>query len=181
MASTYRQYNEIVYHTSIGQAKQLEKVAGAMDPTLRAGKRGRSDSLSSISSTASTSSLHSLHSACSLSPLNKIQRGTSKPPSETLECNLPPTCFPSTQSFDTVQELERHQLAFHTFVCRSMVRDKTPVEGEAGPSDLWNVPREFTSRKRDQWKECRKIFPDQRVLDLVSLPYHHSTGQSVHS
>jgi len=152
-----------------------------MDATPRAGKRGRSDSLSSILSTASTSSLHSLHSARSLSPLNKIQRGSSKPPSETLECNLPPTCFPTTQSFDTVQELERHQLAFHTFVCRAMVRDKTPVEGEPGPSDLWNVPREFTSRKRDQWKECRKIFPDQRILDLVSLHFHLSIGQSVHS
>jgi len=140
-----------------------------MDSTPRAGKRGRSDTISSASSTASTSSLHSQTSARSFSSLNKIQRGTSKPHSKSLECNLPPTCFPTSQSFDTVSELERHQLAFHTYICRAMVRDKTPlVEGEAGPSNLWNVPREFMSRKRDQWKECRKIFPDQRLLDLVS-------------
>jgi hypothetical protein len=140
-----------------------------MDSTPRAGKRGRSDSISSASSTASTSSLHSHTSAHFPSPLNKIQRGTSKPQSESLECNPPPTCFPTSQSFDTASELERHQLAFHTYICRAMVRDKTPlVEGEAGPSNLWNMPREFTSRKKDQWKECRKIFPDQRLLDLVS-------------
>jgi hypothetical protein len=27
---------------------------------------------------------------------------------------------------------------------------------------------EFSSRKRNEWRECRKIFPDQRILDLVS-------------
>jgi hypothetical protein len=40
------------------------------------------------------------------------------------------------------------------------------VDGSAG--DPSAVPMEFSSRKRNEWKECRKIFPDQRILDLVS-------------
>jgi len=129
----------------------------------RAGKRGRSDSLSSTSS-ASTSHCRA-SSSRSLSPVNKILRSTSTP-REVIECNLPPTCFPTSQTFETTSELERHQLAFHTFICRTPVREKG-VDG-AGVSDPSAIPMEFSSRKRNEWKECRKIFPDQRILDLVS-------------
>jgi hypothetical protein len=134
-----------------------------MDTTPRAGKRGRSASLSSASSTSTSHSQAS--SSRSLSPVNKIFRSTSTP-HEVIECSLPPTCFPTSQHFETAAELERHQLAFHTFVCRTPVRDKI-VDG-AGASDPSAVPMEFSSRKRNEWKECRKIFPDQRILDLVS-------------
>jgi hypothetical protein len=134
-----------------------------MDTTPRAGKRGRSDSLSSTSSASTSNSQAS--SSRSLSPVNKILRSTSTP-REVIECNLPPTCFPTSQTFETTSELERHQLAFHTFICRTPVRDK-PVNGaEAGNPSA--VPMEFSSRKRNEWRECRKIFPDQRILDLVS-------------
>jgi hypothetical protein len=139
-----------------------------MDITPRAGKRGRSDSLSSA---ASASTSHSQASSSrSLSPVNKILRSTSTP-REVIECNLPPTCFPTSQTFETSSELERHQLAFHTFICRTPVRDKT-VDGSAG--DPAAVPMEFSSRKRNEWKECRKIFPDQRILDLVSCFFESS-------
>jgi hypothetical protein len=130
--------------------------------TPRAGKRGRSDSLSSTSSASTSHSQAS--SSRSLSPVNKILRSTSTP-REVIECNLPPTCFPTSQTFESTSELDRHQLAFHTFICRTPVRDKT-VDGSAG--DPSAVPMEFSSRKRNEWKECRKIFPDQRILDLVS-------------
>jgi hypothetical protein len=139
-----------------------------MDITPRAGKRGRSDSLSSASS-ASTS-LSQASSSRSLSPVNKIFRSTSTP-HEVIECSLPPTCFPTSQTFETTSELERHQLAFHTFICRTPVRDKT-VDGAA--CDPAAVPLEFSSRKRNEWKECRKIFPDQRILVLVSCFFESS-------
>jgi len=134
-----------------------------MDITPRAGKRGRSDSLSSTSSASTSHSRAS--SSRSLSPVNKILRSTSTP-REVIECNLPPTCFPTSQTFETTSELERHQLAFHTFICRTPVRERG-VDG-AGASDPSVIPMEFSSRKRNEWKECRKIFPDQRILDLVS-------------
>lgn len=134
-----------------------------MDTIPRAGKRGRSDSLSSTSSASSTRSIAS--SSRSLSPVNKILRSTSTA-HNVFECSLPPTCIPTSQKFDSISELERHQLAFHTYICRTPVRDKnTSPEAE----DPTVVPKEFTSRKRNEWKECRKIFPDQRILDLVSL------------
>jgi len=136
-----------------------------MDTTPRAAKRGRSDSLSSNSSGSSTRSQAS--SSRSLSPVNKILRSTSIP-GEAIECNLPPTCFPNSQKLETTAELERHQLAFHTYICRTPVRDKT-ASAQEGQNDPWAVPREFKSRQRNEWKECRKIFPDQRILDLVSL------------
>jgi hypothetical protein len=139
-----------------------------MDITPRAGKRGRSDSLSSTSS-ASTSHTQA-SSSRSLSPVNKIFRSTSTP-LEVIECNLPPTCFPTSQTFETISELERHQLAFHTFICRTPVRDKTVDEAAGDPSA---VPMEFSSRKRNEWKECRKIFPDQRILDLVGCFFEFS-------
>jgi hypothetical protein len=141
-----------------------------MDTTPRAGKRGRSDSLSSCSSTSTTNSKAS--SSRSLSPVNKILRPTTTP-GQVIECNLPPTCLPTSQTFDTTAELERHQLAFHTYICRTPVRDRTAMAvGEGGPSNSSAVPMEFKSRQRNEWKECRKIFPDQRILDLVSPNPH---------
>jgi hypothetical protein len=138
--------------------------------TPRAPKRGRSDSLSSVSSAGSSLSSTSTSPA----PLNKVQRASPTPASDELECSLPPTCFPVSRAFSSATELERHQQAFHTFICRKLVRDKEKmVRDRAGPSesDPWGVPREFSSRikKGDYgWKECRKVFPDQRLLDLVS-------------
>jgi hypothetical protein len=51
------------------------------------------------------------------------------------------------------------------------VRDKTVDEAAGDPSA---VPMEFSSRKRNEWKECRKIFPDQRILDLVGCFFEFS-------
>jgi hypothetical protein len=148
------------------------------DTPTRIHKRARSDSFSSTSSLASNSSHSSSRSGSGpASPLNKIQRASAKPSAETLECTLPPTCFPTSRTFDSISELERHQLAFHTYICRTPIKDRTDTgstgqtgQAEAGPSK-WTVPREFTSKKGAYtWKECRKVFPDQRLLDLVSHP-----------
>ena len=147
--------------------------------TPRSGKRARSSSISSNSTT--TSNLDSEDG--SPGPFNKILRSapTESAPTETIECSLPPTCFPTPQTFSSVSELDRHQLAFHTFICRTPVRDKAgssstnpTAKGSGGngaaAGGIWDLPREFTSRNGgDRWKECRKVFPDQRLLDLVSL------------
>lgn len=155
--------------------------------TPRGGKRARSDSASSTSSTASTLGSDSDHSTSSgLGPYNKILRSSPSasrpaPDGEILECNLPPTCFPESRTFGSSTELDRHQLAFHTYICRTPVRDKlgssststshhqTQARTPGAVGGLWDLPSEFTSRKGgDRWKECRKVFPDQRLLDLVS-------------
>lgn len=146
--------------------------------TPRVAKRGRSDSLSSTSSAASSSS----SSSTSPAPLNKLQRASPAPVTDDLECSLPPTCFPVSRTFGSAAELERHQQAFHTFICRKLVRDKDNLVVDRslpGQNDPWGVPREFSSRikKGDYgWKECRKVFPDQRLLDLVSLAVPPNTS-----
>lgn len=154
---------------------------------FRAGKRARTDSISSTSSAGSglgighgSGSEHESETSSSPAPFNKIQRSDPRSPKDALhdlECSLPPTCFPATRSFETAGELERHQLAFHTYICRTPVRDRTGSTSQAqgaaaNPAQgVWDVPREFTSRHGgDRWKECRKVFPDERLLDLVSRP-----------
>lgn len=148
----------------------------------RSGKRARSDSASSTSSTASTSGSGSgSEGSTSPGPYNKILRSSPSlqtPGREVLECNLPPTCFPESRTFGSSTELDRHQLAFHTYICRTPIREQlgnssTSTHLQAGApgavGGVWDLPSEFTSRKGgDRWKECRKVFPDQRLLDLVS-------------
>jgi hypothetical protein len=148
--------------------------------TPKPAKRGRSESLSSTSSAGSLASTDSSATSSGL-PLNKVQRASPAPENDSLECNLPPTCFPTSRPFGSKAELERHQLAFHTFVCRAPVRIRgdQAMEGSnaSGKSfDPWAVPREFSSTKgRKEYRECRKIFPDERLLELVSQVHfcHH--------
>lgn len=151
---------------------------------FRAGKRARSDSISSSSSIGSGNTDDpDLEGSSSPPPYNKIQRSDprstdSEGPDDKHQCNLPPTCFPESRSFSNTVELERHQLAFHTYICRTLVRDKTGSTSQGGMGSsaqgVWDVPREFTSRHGgDRWKECRKVFPDERLLDLVSGTVPH--------
>jgi hypothetical protein len=180
-------------------------------------KRPRELSPASSSSSSNFSPSHSRatspSSSRSPSPSarSKTQRQRqrhSTPPKDltrAFECSLPPTCFPLGRLFDSAQELERHQAAFHSFVCRVPVRDKAkkqgtltlpPKDGSPAPpraavlgggelqdegeqneaagedarvDDIWSLPREFTARRGVwRWRECGKIFPDQRLMDLVS-------------
>lgn len=90
-------------------------------------------------------------------------------------CNLPPTCSqPSTStSYASPADLDRHQAIFHTWVCRTPIRNKQgdrpllrlPLPDDAGSS----VPETFVSRRGQwEWMECGKVFPDERMLNLVS-------------
>ena len=81
-------------------------------------------------------------------------------------CNLPPTCSQvhTSTSFATQAELQRHQETFHKWVCRVPVKDRyKPGATSSG------VPEAFVSKKKGwEWKECAKVFPDERLLNLVS-------------
>lgn len=88
-------------------------------------------------------------------------------------CTMAPTCSqPGTaQAFATLPELEAHQAAFHRWVCRVPVREKPGrvPEGDA----VLVVPEQFAGRspvgsRGHKWRECGKVFPDERLLDLVS-------------
>ena len=129
-----------------------------MDTDRSAVKRSRSISSSSDSSAASDSR------SVSYSPAPKYHRVSGSPSkrgsSNTFICTLPPTCSnpDSASSYVTQEDLEGHQNAFHKWICTTPVRDKT-------------VPRDKAKSTGESSKamvECGKVFPEERLLTLVS-------------
>lgn len=131
------------------------------------GKRQRSESLSSESE--AEGSMRSRTPSPKLAPTPKFHRGES-PPKELL-CTLPPTCSQpgKAQAFATQAELDAHQASLHQWVCRVPIRDKP---GRLGEGQYVIVPEHFAGRstfgKGNKWRECGKVFPEERLLDLVS-------------
>lgn len=87
----------------------------------------------------------------------KASRG---PPS--LTCSLPPSCsLPNSPTVLTnSEEMEQHHATYHTHVCTA-----------PDPDTSLGVQR---SRPR----ECGKVFPDERFLDLVSVSLTSLIGTS---
>lgn len=129
-------------------------------------KRRRSESLSSESE--DEGSMRSRTPSPEPAPA-KFHRGES-PPKELL-CTLPPTCSQpgKAQAFATQAELDAHQASLHQWICRVPIRDKA---GRVGEGEFVIVPEQFSGRstagKGNKWRECGKVFPDGRLLDLVS-------------
>lgn len=113
-------------------------------------------------------------------PAPKYHRAPS--PEREYLCTLPPTCAqPGTsQRFATQAALDAHQVRLHRWVCRVAVRDKPGRVGEGaqivlpdGVPAALALPEHFSGRnpggrgKGQKWRECGKIFPDGRLLDLV--------------
>lgn len=155
-----------------------------MDESTPRNKRYRSASISSASSAGTSSSVHSASGG--LSPPPKFHRPSTSASDSAYTCHLPPTCNKpdSSTSHTSQSELERHQLQFHNHICRVPIRDYTPgasrrpytrseARSEAEGSAL---PDGFVSGGgRGRMKECGKVFPDERFLELVSLPFLSST------
>ncbi|WVR03414.1 hypothetical protein IAU60_000405 [Kwoniella sp. DSM 27419] len=146
-----------------------------MDTSARF-KRARS-----ISSDSSYSSDGSAGPSRTPSPPPKYHRAPS-PGTKPYSCHLPPTCSqPGTSTlYATQAELDRHQETFHRWVCRIPIRDRLAEGAPKGkerdqtPSDGW-VPEQFVGRKeRDgkRWRECAKVFPDERILALHQTEVH---------
>jgi hypothetical protein len=67
-----------------------------------------------------------------------------------------------------LEELERHQEAFHKWICRTPIRDRSMEKGK-GKEEL---PKGFVGgRGGGEWRQCEKAFPDERLLILVSCSY----------
>lgn len=146
-------------------------------------KRHRSSSASS-----SASSTHS-RSSRSVSPPPKFHRSGAGPASTSSAefiCYLPPSCHQpgSASHFSTSEELERHHLQLHNHICLVAVRDhpaphnsyNTRSAGraiaglsEASITTEAKMPEGFVSGSgRNRMRECGKVFPDERFLELVS-------------
>lgn len=138
-------------------------------------KRARSVSSSESGGGLSDVELGSTGSPSSPAPAAKYHRAPS-PEREHL-CTLPPFCSqPDTaQRFATLEELEAHQTNFHQWVCRVAIRDKPGRVGEGAELPIPVMPEHFAGRnpggrgKGTRWRECGKVFPDGRLLELVSL------------
>ncbi|CAK9786258.1 hypothetical protein CC85DRAFT_285759 [Cutaneotrichosporon oleaginosum] len=95
-------------------------------------------------------------------------------PSREYLCTLPPTCSqPDTaQTFATEAELEAHQERLHRWMCRVPIRDKP---GRVGEGATVLVPEQFTGRgprAGQRFRECGKVFPNERLLDLHYTETH---------
>lgn len=136
-------------------------------------KRARSVSVSSSDSSMS-GDMDSLPSSPRpfSAPAAKYHRAPS--PERIHLCTLAPTCSqPDTaQSFSSQTELDAHQASFHRWICHVPIRDKPGRIGE-GDAVLF-VPEQFAGRSpagrtRERWRECGKVFPEERLLDLVRV------------
>ncbi|WWC57917.1 uncharacterized protein I303_100452 [Kwoniella dejecticola CBS 10117] len=150
-----------------------------MDITPSRTKRSRSSSSSSAGSIGSSPSSDEWDA-----PPPKYHRGRStSPSSSTLTikpflCVLPPTCSqPGTStSYATQIELDRHQDTFHKWICHIPIRDRglsTPSKGK-GKENGSGVPESFSGDKEEgrRMKECLKVFPDERLLNLHYTEVH---------
>lgn len=77
-------------------------------------------------------------------------------------CTLPPTCHVHHTHYHSQYHLERHHDIFHRWVCTASVRAKD--------EDADDVPQSFVAQRGwKKWRECLKVFPEERLLDLVRL------------
>lgn len=119
----------------------------------------------SISSSSGSSSQASSSRSLSSTPPPKFHKPVQSTHTNQYTCNLPPTCSqPHTStSYPTEEDLERHQETFHRWVCRTSVRNRNTHPQHQDP---FAVPEGFIAGK---WKECGKVFPEERYLSLVGL------------
>lgn len=104
-------------------------------------------------------------------PAPKYHRAPS--PDRPFLCTLPPTCSqPGTsQAFASQADLDAHQDRLHRWMCRVPIRDKPGRVGEGEPVLI--LPEQFAGRgprggtHGQRWRECGKVFPEERLLDLV--------------
>jgi hypothetical protein len=139
----------IVYCITIGiPSIQLYCILTMADDSYRL-KRSRS---SSSSSSASTSHSRSSFSP-SPGPQTKYHRTITPSTSSLYTCDSPPTCHGQDQqcTFQSLADLETHKERFHRYICEAQVRDK--AETAAG--------------EEKRWKACGKVFPEERLLELV--------------
>ncbi|WVF66473.1 hypothetical protein IAT40_001213 [Kwoniella sp. CBS 6097] len=159
-----------------------------MDTSFRS-KRARS--LSSSSGSSGSSSVGG--PSRTPSPPPKFHRAPS-PTTKSFICVLPPTCSqPDTSTYYATQaELDRHQETFHKWVCHVPIRDRGtesqgfPSSGSGSGGRNWKgkeregtlvngVPESFVAgRIKDgkRWRECSKVFPDERLLLLHHTEVH---------
>lgn len=80
-------------------------------------------------------------------------------------CTLPPTCHLHHTHYQSPYHLERHHDIFHRWVCTApvRVRDEHPE----------HIPESFAAQKGcKKWRECLKVFPEARLLDLHYTETH---------
>ncbi|WVW81591.1 hypothetical protein I302_103586 [Kwoniella bestiolae CBS 10118] len=149
-----------------------------MDTSTARLKRARS--LSSSSSSSTTSSIGEQSYATPSPPPPKYHKGPSSGTSSSSKpflCVLPPTCSqPGTlTSYSTQEELDRHQGTFHNWICHVPIRDREITSPERNGSGGIELPEGFIGgrmSKGKRMKECLKVFPDKRLLELHHIEVH---------
>lgn len=121
-------------------------------------KRHRSSSVSSQDSEASTSSsTSSTFARSSSSPATKLKRLPPLPGSSSaFTCSLPPTCSTTPAIFSSARDIEAHYSKMHALVCEAELFEGKGIEGGGG------------DKGKRRARVCGKIFPDRRLMDLVS-------------
>jgi hypothetical protein len=153
---------------SLTTSHSLGKLSMDLDQVKTKRRRSLTPSSSSSSSTSTSTSR-----SPSQTPPPKFHRSAqSSTQAQPHLCTLPPTCSQpdTTNSFATLAELERHQEAFHRWVCRVPIRNRAG-ERDKGRSvePIGGVPERFVGREGMwEYRECGKVFPDETFLVLVS-------------
>jgi hypothetical protein len=83
-----------------------------------------------------------------------------------IRCTIGPICSASPQTFPTQKALQSHYIKAHSFVCKGLVsRDRISqgIRVGASPPDALGDGRGI-----GEMEECGKIFPEERLLELVS-------------
>lgn len=167
-----------LHHAAQGELSRPAAMDASMDASIDASMDGRKRRRSASASSSSSDMAGIMGSRCPPSPefdrahTTKFHRRESSPQRDLqLLCTLPPTCSQpgKAQAFATQAALDAHQASMHRWVCRVPIKDKPDRVGEG---ELVLVPEHFSGRSTAghgrNWRECGKVFPDERLLDLVS-------------
>jgi hypothetical protein len=137
-------------------------------------KRSRSASTSpapswsSLSSTDPARTPSNLESSPSVHRSHKHVRSAqdASTSAETLiRCTIGPICSSSPQTFSTQKALQSHYVKAHSFVCKGLVSRDRKQWGLQGANAEDTLGDEQGS---GEMEECGKIFPEDRLLELVS-------------
>lgn len=82
-----------------------------------------------------------------------------------IRCTIGPICSASPQTFSTQKALQSHYVKAHSFVCKGLVsrdRKQWGLQGANAEDTLGD------GQGSGEMEECGKIFPEERLLELVS-------------
>ncbi|KAJ9102402.1 hypothetical protein QFC21_002802 [Naganishia friedmannii] len=86
-----------------------------------------------------------------------------------IECTVGPICCVSPQTFTNQQALQSHYIKAHSFICRGLVSPRKLHQRESQMGARYENGNTLGEGQREdsELEECGRIFPEERLLELI--------------